>query len=259
MPTFKLTLAYDGTAYAGWQVQPGQVTIQGALEDAVAKITGRSVRMIASGRTDAGVHALAQVASFHVDTRLPAHQLQAAINAHTPHDIWISELIEVPPGFHAIRDAVRKRYRYVIQDGPQRDVFSRAYAWHVRQPLDARAMRDAARMLLGRHDCASFQTAGSERVTTVRTITHASIERQSGWHPAGRIVFEIEADGFLYNMVRNIVGTLVDVGRGERPVAWVADVLAARDRTVAGMTAPPQGLFLVRVDYEAPAGPASPV
>lgn len=253
MPTFKVTLAYDGTAYAGWQVQPGQVTIQGTLEAAIAKITGHAVRVVASGRTDAGVHALAQVASFTVDTRLPAHKLRDALRANTPDDIWPAEVVEVPPGFHAIRDAVRKRYRYVIQDGPQRDVFLRAYAWHVRHALDVERMHRAAQTLLGKQDCASFQTAGSERASTVRTITDICVQRTLE-PPTGRIGIEIEADGFLYNMVRNIVGSLVEIGRGERPITWLADVLAARSRAAAGMTAPPQGLFLVRVDY-ASAGP----
>lgn len=249
MRFLKLTLAYDGTAYAGWQVQPGQPTIQTALEEALQKITGESIRAVASGRTDAGVHAIGQVVSLSTDSQIPAGELQRALNGNTPLDIVVLDVAEAPDGFHAIRDAVSKRYRYVIQDGPLRDVFARNYAWHVvPRPLDLAAMRTAARQLVGTHDFASFEASGSERATSVRTVSDLDLERCEA-NGFDRIVLEIQADGFLYNMVRNIVGTLVEVGRGAQPPEWVGQVLAAKDRKLAGPTAPPQGLFLLHVEY----------
>ncbi len=250
MPTFRLTLAYDGTAYAGWQVQPGCQTVQGALEGAIEKVTGQLVRVLASGRTDAGVHALGQVVGARIDTELSTDVLQRALNAELPQDIAILAVEEVADGFHAIRDAVRKRYRYVIHDGPVRDVFERPYCWHYRGGrLDIEAMDRAAKALLGKHDFSSFETSGAERESSVRTITEIFGQRGRAGDPDDSLVVEVEADGFLYNMVRAIVGTLVEVGRGAQPESWPGDVLQATDRTVAGPTAPPQGLFLVCVDY----------
>jgi tRNA pseudouridine38-40 synthase len=247
--TFRVTLAYDGTAYGGWQVQPNARTIQAELEAALATIVGVPVRAAASGRTDAGVHALGQVVSFTCDTRLDPETLGRALNANLPRDIGVLDVRLAPPDFHALRDAVRKRYRYVIQDGPTRDVFARGYAWQFPHRLNVEAMQQAAEYLLGRHDFASFQTSGSPRVTTVRTVTDLTVRRCAGDH-RDRVLIEIEANGFLYNMVRNIVGTLVEVGCGKQLPDWVAGVLEAGDRKVAGMTAPPQGLFLVSVAYE---------
>jgi tRNA pseudouridine38-40 synthase len=246
--TFKLTLAYDGTHYAGWQFQPEQLTLQGTLEAALAKITGETIRVRASGRTDAGVHALGQVVSFNTESPLPAKVFQRALNAELPHDISVLDAAEAPLGFHAIRDAVRKRYRYVLDDGPVPDVFRRHFAWHYRERLDAAAMHRAGQSLVGRHDFRSFESAWPQRMSSVRTIYEVSVVRGfSG--DENLIVLEVEADGFLYNMVRAIVGTLVEVGRGSRPETWPAEVLAAQDRRVAGMTAPPHGLFLLRVKY----------
>jgi tRNA pseudouridine38-40 synthase len=248
MPCFRMTLAYDGTAYAGWQVQPGLPTIQGALEDALQRIVGARVRVVASGRTDAGVHALAQVAGFRCETRLTPDTLRRAINANTPDDIYVSELCAAPDDFHAIRDAVAKRYRYVIQDGPQRDVFARSTAWQLPGVLDVPPMQAGARYLVGQHDFRSFETAGAPRRSSVRTV-HALDVHRLDHHYLQPLAIEVEADGFLYNMVRNIVGSLVLVGRGEQPPDWIARVLAARDRTQAGPTAPALGLTLVNVQY----------
>ena len=249
MRTLKLTLAYDGTAYAGWQVQPDRRTVQEVLQGVLAKITGQTVHAVASGRTDAGVHALGQVASFRTESRLAAQVFRRALNAQLPDDITVIEAIDVPEEFHALRDTLRKRYRYVIHDGPVRDIFARHYCWqfyHGR--LDAEAMHRAAQILQGTHDFKSFETSGAERLSSVRTIFEIFVRRGEG--PLGHVVtLEVEADGFLYNMVRTIVGCLVEVGRGVRDDAWIAQVLAAVDRRVAGATAPPQGLFLVRVDY----------
>ncbi len=249
--TFKLTLAYDGGAYAGWQFQPGRVTLQDTLERALERITGAATRVVASGRTDAGVHALGQVVSFTISTRLEPGALQRALNAELPRDMAVVDAREAPPGFHAIRDAVRKTYRYVLRDGRAPDVFSRGHAWQVRSRLEAEAMHRAAQRLVGRHDFASFETRGSTRKTSVRTVESISVER--GQAPRDDfVVLEISADGFLYNMVRTIVGTLVEVGRGEREEIWPGDVLAAVDRRRAGQTAPGHGLFLVCVEYNDP-------
>lgn len=254
MRTFRLTLAYDGSTYAGWQSQPDQPTVQDTLELALHKLTGETVRTVASGRTDAGVHALGQVASFRSETHLEPPVLLRAINAHLPPSIRVREVSEVDASFHAIRDARRKRYRYVLEDMQPPNVFGSAFAWQLPTRLDDAAMRRAASVLLGEHDFASFESSGSERESTVRTIHAFDIQRQPAILSAtadnrDALWIEVEANGFLYNMVRNIVGTLVEVGRGARPEAWVSQVLAACDRRQAGPTAPPQGLFLLWVEY----------
>ncbi|MGD0900391.1 MAG: tRNA pseudouridine synthase A [Thermoguttaceae bacterium] len=281
--TIKLTLGYDGTDFAGWQRQRGRRTLQETLEGVIEKITGQATSVLASGRTDAGVHALGQVVSFETSTRLPVEVLRRALNAELPRSMAVIEAVEVPAGFHATHHVVRKCYRYVIHDGPVRDVFRRQYCWHFAHGrLDAEAMQRAARALVGRHDFSSFQTAGADRKTSVRTVFDLRVERGRGEGEAeggrrkeeggrrkeegrlagglarreGRgegedfVIVEIEANGFLYNMVRAIVGTLVEVGRGARPEAWPGEVLAAADRRLAGPTAPPEGLFLLWAGYE---------
>ncbi|MHB0955653.1 MAG: tRNA pseudouridine(38-40) synthase TruA [Pirellulaceae bacterium] len=248
LPCFRITLAYDGTAYAGWQFQPGLPTIQGTLEEALQRIVGASIRITASGRTDAGVHAQAQVASFRCDTRLTPEVLRRALNAHTPPDIHVSEVRWAPDEFHARRDAVGKRYRYVIQDGPGRDVFCRTTAWHMPRVLDVPRMQAGAAFLVGRHDFRSFEAAGAPRRTSVRTIQDLHLERFER-HALQPLAIDVEADGFLYNMVRNIVGSLVVVGRGDEPPDWIGRVLAAQDRSCAGPTAPACGLMLLYVRY----------
>lgn len=270
MRTLKLILAYDGTDFAGWQVQPRRRTVQQTIEDVLTKIAGHPVKVVASGRTDAAVHALAQVVSFQTSSELPAEIWLRAINAELHRDLAALAVEEAPAGFNARRDAKRKQYRFVLHDGRIRDVFSRNYAWHAFRCLDAEAMHRAAQPLIGKHDFRSFQTAGSRRTTTVRTVFDLSVARmESGQWPVvsgqgpeawaadkrslptpGAIQIDITADGFLYNMVRNIVGTLVEVGRGKRPESWPAEVLAALDRRAAAPTAPPQGLFLVSVEYD---------
>lgn len=260
MRTFKLTLAYDGTDFAGWQRQPGRRTLQGTLESVLTRITGAGVTVEGSGRTDAGVHALGQVASFVTAIQLAPDVLQRALNAELPDDLLVLDVCPAREGFHARFDAIGKCYRYLLHDGPRRELFARRYHWHVRHRLDADAMHAAAQGLLGNHDFRSFETAWPNRLSSVRTITEISVRRGAGgepgevsWlplaDPTDYIALEVAADGFLYNMVRTIVGTLIEVGRGARPVGWPAEALAAQDRRAAGRTAPPQGLFLLRVDY----------
>ena len=247
MRTLRLTIAYEGTDFSGWQWQPDRRTVQGVIEAAVKRVTGESLRVVASGRTDAGVHALGQVASLSIDSSLSAPTLARAWNANLPRDVTILDVAEALPGFHAIEHAVAKQYRYVIQDGPTQDIFSRRYAWHVRHSLDAAAMHQSAESLLGTHDFRTFESAGSPRVSSVRTIRSFTVQRKE-YQDGERLLLEVEADGFLYNMVRNLTGTLVEVGKQKRPVIWPSQILGKRDRCLAGMTAPPQGLYLVRVD-----------
>lgn len=249
MRSLRMTIAYDGTDFVGWQRQPEQRTVQGELERVLAYVTGEPIPVTASGRTDAGVHALAQVVGFHTHSQLPAETLLKAINAELPHDICVFDVSPAPDDFDPIRDCVRKRYRYVIEDSRPPDLFMRPYYWRVYNRLDINAMTAAAAPLVGKHDFVSFETGGSSRLTTVRTIHELLIERRPDARTQ-RVNIEIEADGFLYNMVRNIVGTLVLVGRGKRPVSWPGEVLAAKDRRAAGMTAPARGLFLMWVKYE---------
>lgn len=249
MRTLKLTLAYDGTDYCGWQVQPGQRTIQAEVERAILEITREDIRIAASGRTDSGVHAFGQVISFSTANQLPADAMQRALNAKLPDDVRILQAEEVAVDFHALRSAERKRYRYVLDNGRVADLFARRFAWHVPVPLDVEAMREAAQSLIGRHDFKSFESKGAERESSVRTVFDLSIEPGQGKH-AEKVILEIEADGFLYNMVRAITGTLVEVGRGGKSATWPAEVLVAKDRNLAGQTAPPQGLTLLWVRYE---------
>ncbi len=248
MRFFKLLLAYDGTNFTGWQRQPKRRTVQGVLEKVLGEILQEKVLCKSSGRTDSGVHALAQVVAFQSATRHSPEAITKALNAELPEDLFVFEVSEVPAEFHPIRDAVRKRYRYVIQDGRVRDIFDRQYVWQVFRRLDVELMQQAAKHLVGTHDFMSFESHGSSRLTTVRTIYDLLVERREG-ERTDRIYIEVEADGFLYNMVRNIAGTLMQIGKGNHPPGWPLEILAAKDRRVCGMTAPPQGLFLMWVEY----------
>ncbi|MEK6235032.1 MAG: tRNA pseudouridine(38-40) synthase TruA [Planctomycetales bacterium] len=249
--TFKMTVAYDGTGLHGWQLQPKRKTVQGLLQEAVRKITGETVAVVASGRTDAGVHALGQVTSFRSRSPMPVPRLSRALNAVLPEEIAVMELLEADESFHALRDAVRKRYRYVYYDGPARDVFRRLHCWRVRAPLDVDVMNQAARALLGEHDFSSFESSGSPRASSVRIIHALEIQRATG-EDASLVRLEVEANGFLYNMVRAIAGTLEEIGRGFRTPESLPETLLACNRGAAGKTAPAHGLCLVRVMYEEP-------
>ncbi len=248
--TIKLTLAYDGTDFAGWQIQANGRSVQGTVQAALERISGEPITLTGSGRTDAGVHALGQVASFNTASSHACDVFYRALNAELPDDVTVVAAEEAPTGFHALRSARRKRYRYIVHDGNVRDVFARRYVWRWPTQLDDAAMSRAAAALVGRHDYSSFETAGSERESSVRTVYAVDVVRPFASDRPHEIQIEVEADGFLYNMVRAIVGTLVEVGRGARPESWVAEALAARDRSAAGRTAPPQGLFLLWVRYD---------
>jgi tRNA pseudouridine38-40 synthase len=247
--TFRFLLEYDGTDFAGWQAQaPGARTVQGVLEEALARVTGEAVRVMGAGRTDAGVHAEGQVASVRLETRLDPATLRRALNAELPPDLVVRQLALAPAAFHAIRDSRHKLYRYRVWNGPVRSPLRERTQHWVRAPLGLDAMRRAAAPLLGRQDFASFETRGREHAVadhgTVRTLFRVGVEGESG----GEVRLDFEGDGFLRYMVRSLAGTLLQVGRGVRPEADLERVLSARDRRQAGPTAPARGLVLVRVD-----------
>ena len=244
----KLTAACDGARYSGWQYQPDKPTVQGTIEAAWHEITQETLRVTAAGRTDAGVHALGQVVGLSTETPLSTETLLRALNAVLPNDVAVISVEEAHEGFHATYEAIGKRYRYQIHNSRLPSVFDRNYAWHFPHQLDSAAMHRAGQALVGRHDFSSFETAGSERSDSIRTITELTVERGAA-ELVERVTIEVAGDGFLYNMVRTIVGTLVEVGCGARDEAWPGEVLAACDRRRAGQTAPSHGLFLVQVEY----------
>lgn len=248
MRHLKLTIAYDGTDYVGWQVQPNGVTIQQRLEEAWQKLTGERRRITASGRTDSGVHASGQVCSLETQSEASCFRLMRGVNAHLPDDIAVLKIQNAPTGFHAIADATEKTYRYKIQYGKVCNPLTRNTAWYCPYRFDIEPMIQAAQNLVGEHDFASFQATGSDRESTVRNLTQLDCHATAA-HGSQYIDIETTCNGFLYNMVRNIVGTLADVGRGRKKPDWVAAVLSQRDRKIAGQTAPAHGLSLVNVEY----------
>jgi len=245
MRTLKFTIAYDGTRYAGWQVQKGRrPTIQGTLERVLSRILRESVKVVGSGRTDAGVHAQAQVAHVRTRSRLPCRRLLQSVNALLPTDIAVLRVEEAAPGFHARFDAVGKRYRYRIFTGPVVPPFIRPYVHHVRVPLDVALMRREAAGLKRRHDFRAFARAGSGRTSSVRTVAEIAVIRRGQ-----ELHVEVEGNGFLHTMVRSIAGTLLDVGRGSLPPGRIRTMLRTKQRRLAGATAPAKGLTLVSVTY----------
>ncbi|MDA7951280.1 MAG: tRNA pseudouridine(38-40) synthase TruA [Pirellulaceae bacterium] len=253
MRFFKGTLAYDGSYYNGWQFQPNVPTVQGHLETALTKLCPTPVRVAASSRTDSGVHALGQVISFSLPDEVPysCKVIQNSLNANTPRTIVLHHLEECPENFHSIRDNRSKRYRYIVLDTPLSEPFLRGYVWHFPRKLDVEAMAQGAQYLLGEHDFSSFETAGAPRKSSVRNLFDISVKREPMLNAAfsDPIAFEVEANGFLYHMVRNIVGTLIAVGTGRKEPQWIQEVLAAKNRVAGGQGAPAYGLYLLRIRY----------
>ncbi len=247
---FRLTLAYDGTNYFGWQRQPNHPSVQAAVDRALCAITGdNQVRTLASSRTDTGVHALGQSAVF-TSSGWPAaaDRIPLAINTKLPNDISVRDAIEVPLRFNPLRASTGKRYRYQVYSARKPDPIGARTQWWVPQLMQLEPMCEAARLLIGKHDFVSYQTTGSPRSSTIREVRQLTVNATP--HMDGTLfTIEIEANGFLYNMVRNIAGTLVQVGVGRKRPQWVSEVLAAKDRREAGQTAPACGLFLLEVLY----------
>ncbi len=240
----KLVVGYRGTRYHGWQIQPNVMTVQGTLEAALKTIANEPVRVHASGRTDTGVHALGQVVHFDTTSPIATSGLVRGLNSLLPADIVIKRARDVSVDFHARYSARRKTYAYVVHNHALRPPFHMPYVWHVTQPLNLAAIQAAAEVLVGQHDFSAFRAANCAARSPVRTLMRASVKRRGK-----RLLFVLTADGFLQHMVRNIVGTLVHVGRGQIDAAAMPAILQSRQRKKAGPTAPPQGLYLVRVMY----------
>jgi tRNA pseudouridine38-40 synthase len=244
MATYKLTIEYDGTAYAGWQRQPDRPTVQAAVEAALQQITQTPIAVIGAGRTDARVHALGQVASFRTDHVFSLEALERGLNGLLPEDISVRSVEQAPEEFHARYSARQKLYEYRILNRRQRSALERQRAWHIRKALEISAMQDAASVLVGRHDFSSFQGSPTDTENAMCDLRRLAIVQEGDL-----IRIEALADRFLKQMVRAIVGTLVEVGQGKRSAASLKDILEARDRRAAGVTAPAHGLYLVRVEY----------
>ena len=253
MRTFKIILSYDGTDFSGFQRQANARSVQAELETALAEVEGRHVTVAGAGRTDAGVHALGQVASFKLTSPIANADLLRALNAKLPEDVRVLAVDAAAPGFNARFDARSKVYRYRISNTRVMSPFQRRFAWHISRSLDLEAMNDAARELLGEHDFSSFQAKGGKVRTSVRRITVSEWTEERLTVGGRLLTFEIAGSGFLKYMVRTVVGTLVEVGDGHRPKTSIRDLLASRNRAAAGPTAPAGGLYLVRVDYDAAA------
>jgi len=240
----KLKVLYDGSEYHGWQIQPGLRTIQGTLTEAIQELIGAEVRVFGTSRTDAGVSALGQAALVQIDSSIPVENLARVITHRLPPEIAVAEAVEVPQGFDLIGQVKSKLYRYTIFTGKLRPVLQIKHCWHLPAKLDIDAMAKAAAMLVGKKDFKSFAAATDRRQTSVRTIFRCDVNRNDDW-----VYIEVEGNSFLYNMVRNIVGTLVEVGSGRRKPEKINEILAAKDRTAAGPIAPAAGLCLMWIKY----------
>ncbi len=240
----KLIVQYDGSRYSGWQIQPGKRTIQGALVEAVSNLTRVRTFVHGASRTDAGVSALGQVALFEIDSPIPTKNFPEAINDRLPPNIVVIAIEEAPPKFDLLGDVKSKLYRYTIYTGRHRPVLRLNQCWHIPKKLDVAAMSQAAQMLVGKKDFKSFATAKDRREQTVRTIFNCNVTTEDKW-----IYIDVEGDGFLYNMVRNIVGTLVEVGLGRWKAEKITEIIEAKDRQAAGPLAPAQGLCLMKIEY----------
>jgi tRNA pseudouridine38-40 synthase len=244
----KITVQYDGSRYHGWQIQPGEKTIQGELSEAVSNLVGVRIQVHGASRTDAGVSALGQAGLFEIDSPIPIGNFPRAINGKLPKDIVVTSAEEVPRGFDLIGGVTSKLYRYTIYTGKHRPVMQLNRCWHIPRKLDVDAMDKGAQLLVGKKDFKSFASAADKRESSIRTIFRCDVnnntEEEKDW-----IYVDVEGDGFLYNMVRNIVGTLVDVGKGRWKPEKIKEILEAKDRTTAGQLAPPQGLCLMWIKY----------
>jgi tRNA pseudouridine38-40 synthase len=249
LTTFKFVLAYEGTDFVGWQRQASGRSVQGLLEEVLSRIEGAPVAVVGAGRTDAGVHALGQVASATLTHGIDAATLRRALNATLPSDLRVLAAEPAPAGFNARHAARSKSYRYHIVCDEIIGPFDRRFAWHVPGPLDLAAMRDAAGRLEGRHDFRAFQSTGSSVVSMVRTIMCSRLTASPISEIGTQIIYDVTGDGFLRHMVRVMVGTLIEVGSGRLNATHIDEIIASRDRRAAGPTAPPHGLFLVRVGY----------
>jgi tRNA pseudouridine38-40 synthase len=245
MRNIKLTIEYDGTAYHGWQIQPELKTIQGVIQEQIAQITQGEVTLIGAGRTDAGVHALGQVANFQTESAIDLTALQRGLNSLLPPDIVIETAEEVDEGFHARFSARSKIYEYHILNQPYPSAIRRTYAWFIPHELNLPAMKKCGKLLIGSHDFTSFRASGDESRHSIREVIGLELEERTN----NLIVIMIEANAFLREMVRSIVGTLVDVGREKTSFEEFKEIFEAQDRRQAGMTAPAHGLFLVEVKY----------
>ncbi|MCQ2010591.1 MAG: tRNA pseudouridine(38-40) synthase TruA [Sporolactobacillus sp.] len=246
MTKIKCTVAYDGTLFHGYQVQPGKRTVQRDIEAALSRMHhGQLIKITASGRTDAGVHAFGQVFHFETPLRIPEDRWPLALNSLLPNDIYVRQAEEVPEQFHARYDVKKKEYRYRLLTRPEPDLFRRAYTSHIKQPLDVDAMNLAAAEILGTHDFSCFCAANTDVKDKVRTIYHLSVQQEKD----DEMVIRVVGSGFLYQMVRIITGTLLDVGTHKIASDKVAEIIAGRDRQAASATAPPQGLTLWQVTY----------
>lgn len=256
MRNLKLTIEYDGTNYSGWQIQKYGVSIQGTIESALQKILQEKIWLIASGRTDAGAHALGQIANFKTNSKITSQRLQKALNGNLPDDIKITRIEEVPFSFHSRFNAKSKGYRYLILNQTYPSAFLKNRVYFYPYPLNIRLMRQEAKYLLGRHDFKSFCASGSSAKDTIRTIKRITIKKSyrlplsaCRLANASLLIIDIEADGFLYNMARNIVGTLIEIGRAKFPRGSLKEILYAKNRKLAGPTVPACGLYLLKVKY----------
>lgn len=245
MRNIKLTIEYDGKEYNGWQKQPNKLNIQGEIEKAIENVTGKQVDLIGSGRTDAGVHAFGQVANFKIDSEFPIEKMATAINSQLKKSICIKKAEDVPLEFHSRYNCHSKTYEYVIDNSEQGTAIYRNFTYHVFQKLDVNKMQEAASYLIGEHDFSSFKSSGTSSKSSVRTIYSAKVMQKQN-----QIIIQLTGNGFLYNMVRIISGTLVDVGMKNIEPEEVKKILEAKNRQLAGKTLPPQGLFLIEVKYD---------
>jgi tRNA pseudouridine38-40 synthase len=244
MPLYRITLAYDGTGYQGWQVQPDQPTIQGRLQECLEEMTGQAVNVVGAGRTDSGVHAQAQVAHFQLGSSIPPNGLLLGLNSLLPEDIRVLDSDFAPDGFHARYSALSKTYCYYLDRSPVSLPFRSRFTHHHPHPLDLPSMNRASEAFIGKKDFAAFCAAASEVKTTIRECTHSFLNENGN-----ELVYEISANGFLHHMVRNIVGTLLEVGRGKLAPEDIDRLFESRDRRLSGPTAPARGLHLICVDY----------